>query len=608
MKVKKRSPSLLFLATEFRSISRINGLRKRLWSICAVAGFVLLAAHLSRCEVAWEIPRFDGWYNSLASPQRGAVGSHLVRLLPARFWDGVYQPIQEPQLPNPRALSRVLTQGPSGLPSIRNQTVLSLFFGYHVTFEIFDTRNPGCPPEFMNIPVPRGDPIFDPSSTGKVLLPSQRRQYALETGLSPSNPRSRYKSDYSNVNSVTAWIDGSSIYGPSSSWSDSLRSFSGGLLASGSERNMPRLESGRMFMWNAPDPSSGEHGPHGLYELGNAWANENMFTAAEGIIWFRYHNYVASKLHEKHPDWSDERLFQNARKTVVATFQNIVAYEWLPAYLGDKKLSTYPGYQKFVDPGVSPEFQVAAIRFGVTMAPPGVYMRNKTCHFRQIMNSDGRSFPAVRLCNSFWKRQNPNMKTSQDVDELLMGMASQISEREDHTVVEDLRDFMYGPLRFTRTDLVALTINRGRDFGLPTTQKSERLWLLKDISELYNGDISKLELFVGGLLESVDGPGPVFSAIILDQFERIRNGDRFWFENTQNGLFTDEEIQTIRNTTFHDVIVAVTSADAADIQENVFFWTNGDPCPQPTQLTASALQPCTNATNLITLMEAKQGS
>jgi len=27
-------------------------------------------------------------------------------------------------------------------------------------------------------------------------------------------------------------------------------------------------------------------------------------------------------------------------------------------------------------------------------------------------------------------------------------------------------DYMYGPLRFTRTDLVATTIQRGRDFGL----------------------------------------------------------------------------------------------------------------------------------------------
>lgn len=26
------------------------------------------------CEMTWEVPRFDGWYNSLASPRRGAVG------------------------------------------------------------------------------------------------------------------------------------------------------------------------------------------------------------------------------------------------------------------------------------------------------------------------------------------------------------------------------------------------------------------------------------------------------------------------------------------------------------------------------------------------------
>lgn len=67
------------------------------------------------------------------------------------------------------------------------------------------------------------------------------------------------------VNSVTAWIDGSSIYGPSSSWSDSLRSFSGGLLTSGSEWNMPSQGGGRNFMWSSPDPSTGEHGSQGLY-------------------------------------------------------------------------------------------------------------------------------------------------------------------------------------------------------------------------------------------------------------------------------------------------------------------------------------------------------
>ncbi|XP_017160692.1 dual oxidase 1 [Poecilia reticulata] len=587
-------------------------LRKWVWRVCTLAGSVLILSEHCEGELSWEVPRFDGWYNSLAHPERGAVGAHLVRLVPARYWDGVYQPVHEPVQPNARGLSRLLAGGASGLSSARNRTVLSLFFGYHVAFEIFDVRTPGCPPQFMNIKVPKGDPVFDPNATGNVRLPFQRGQWNKLSGQSPGNPRAQ-------VNSVTAWIDGSSIYGPSSSWSDFLRSFSGGLLNRGSEWNMPNKGGGRNFMWSAPDPSTGEYGPQGLYELGNAWANENLFTAAEGIIWFRYHNYVAAKLHKKNPEWSDERLFQNARKTVVATLQNIALYEWLPGFLGDRKLPPYPGYQKFVDPGISPEFQAAAIRFGMTMAPPGVYMRNKTCHFRKITNIDGSKSPAMRLCNSFWKRQSANMKTSQDVDELLMGMASQIAEKEDHIVVEDLRDFMYGPLRFSRTDLVALTIQRGRDFGLQSYTETRRALdlppvktfeeinpelssnnpqLLRDVAELYGGDISKLELFPGGLLESTDGPGPVFSAIILDQFERVRNGDRFWFENKQNGLFTDEEIQTIRRLTYRDVLIAVTSAEETDLQENVFLWTEGDPCPQPAQLDASMLHPCTNVTNL----------
>uniref|UniRef100_A0A8C8D794 NAD(P)H oxidase (H2O2-forming) n=1 Tax=Oncorhynchus tshawytscha TaxID=74940 RepID=A0A8C8D794_ONCTS len=533
--------------------------------------------------VPWEVQRYDGWYNNLAYHSRGAVGSPLVRLLPARYSDGVLQPLQEPQLPNPRRVSDVTARGPSGLPSAHNQTVLSVFFGYHVVFEIQDSRPPGCPPEFMHIPVPKGDPVFDPNRTGRVLLPFQRGPWEKHSSQSPNNPRTQ-------VNLVTAWLDGSSIYGPSSSWSDALRSFSGGLLASGEQWDMPKRRGGSNLMWSAADPSTGQHGPEGLYELGNGWGNENVFTMAEGIVWFRYHNYIASQLREKHPSWSDEDLFQSARKAVVATFQNIAFYEWLPGFLGKRQC-----YQKFVDPGISPEFQAAAIRFASTMAPPGVFMR---------------------YCGL-----NPNLKSGQDIDRLIMGMTSQIAEREDNVIVEDLRDYMYGPLRFSRSDLVALTVQRGRDFGLPSyNQVREGLGLVpverwgdinpqlnttnpQVLSELitqylYHGDISKLELFPGGLLESVDGPGQVFSSIILDQFNRIRNGDRFWFENTQNGLFTAEELQAIRNTTFHDVITAVTGAEAEDIQRRVFFWKDGDPCPQPSQVTTSELHPCTNATKL----------
>ena len=62
---------------------------------------------------------------------------------------------------------------------------------------------------------------------------------------------------------------------------------------------------------------------------------------------------------------------------------------------------------------------------------------------------------------------------------------------------------------------------------------------------MYNGDINKLELYVGGMLEGQnDQLGEVFSVIIENQFIRTRNSDRFWFENSEqrysyeNNLFT----------------------------------------------------------------------
>uniref|UniRef100_A0A4W5KEX4 Uncharacterized protein n=1 Tax=Hucho hucho TaxID=62062 RepID=A0A4W5KEX4_9TELE len=163
-------------------------LGKQMWTVLVVLSLVV---QHSQAKVPWEVQRYDGWYNNLAYHSRGAVGSPLVRLLPARYSDGVLQPLQEPQLPNPRRVSDVTARGPSGLPSAHNQTVLSVFFGYHVIFEIQDSRPPGCPPEFMHISVPEGDPVFDPNRTGRVLLPFQRGPWEKHSSQSPNNPRTQ---------------------------------------------------------------------------------------------------------------------------------------------------------------------------------------------------------------------------------------------------------------------------------------------------------------------------------------------------------------------------------------------------------------------------------
>jgi hypothetical protein len=53
------------------------------------------------------------------------------------------------------------------------------------------------------------------------------------------------------------------------------------------------------------------------------------------------------------------------------------------------------------------------------------------------------------------------------VEELLLGMSSQIAEREDTVLCSDVRDKLFGPMEFSRRDLGALNIMRGRDNGLP---------------------------------------------------------------------------------------------------------------------------------------------
>ena len=47
-----------------------------------------------------------------------------------------------------------------------------------------------------------------------------------------------------------------------------------------------------------------------------------------------------------------------------------------------------------------------------------------------------------------------------------MGLSSQIAEREDTVFCSDVRNMLFGPMEFSRRDLAALNIMRGRDNGL----------------------------------------------------------------------------------------------------------------------------------------------
>lgn len=135
-------------------------------------------------------------------------------------------------------------------------------------------------------------------------------------------------------------------------------------------------------------------------------------------------------------------------------------------------------------------------------------------------------------------------------------MSSQIAEREDSVLCSDVRDKLFGPMEFSRRDLGALNIMRGRDNGLPdynTVRSYFRLPKHKEWSDInpdlfakqpellrllvasYSNKLDNVDVYVGGMLESLGRPGELFTAVIKEQFSRIRDSDRFWFENFDNG-------------------------------------------------------------------------
>ncbi|XP_074037846.1 dual oxidase 1 [Leptinotarsa decemlineata] len=536
-----------------------------------------------------EYEGYDGWYNNLARPDSGAIDRPLIRRWPAAYQDGTYLPSGFDR-PNPLELSDQLLSGSIGKSSKVGRNALFLFFGQQVVEEILDAQRPACPPEYFNIPIPENHKyhLGNPNHT---FMPLLRTRYDMKTGYSPNNPRQQ-------LNEITPYLDGGLFYGITKQWSDQLRTYSNGTidergrLASSHDGLFPEYNTARLPMANPPPPIYHERFVRAhetakvdrFFKLGNPRGNENAFLLTFGVMWFRWHNYLAERIHSHHPNWSSEKIYNEARKWVIATQQQIVLYEWLPVLVGN--LPRYEGYDVSIDPQIDQFFQSAAFRFGHTLVVPGVYLRN---YIRENCTTKFRSWKpnAVRTCNIFWRPQEPMLNKTDDnstfidIDRLLMGMSVQLTEREDHVIVEDLRGNVFGPLEFPRRDLMAVNIQRGRDHGLPDFNSARKAFGLtpyadfndfRYISEetktklrnLYNNSIDKIDVWIGGILETNDGPGELFRTIIRDQFKRIRDGDRFWFERN-NSLFSEPEIARIKSLSIYDILMAVTKMDPNDI-------------------------------------------
>lgn len=498
----------------------------------------------------------DGQNDNIVQKDMGAASTHFQRLELADYADGLSEMLHASR-PGPREISNIVFDQETSIENKRGLTSYVWQWGQLFDHDVTLTgeMNPK-EPAFIEIPI--GDPFFDSAGDGAPAMIFNRSQYDPLSGQGFGSVREI-------INSTTSWIDGSFLYGPSDARAIWLRTLSGGKLKEGEGRLMP-FNDGTQD--NKPTSSPA------FFVAGDVRANEQPGLAAMHTLFVREHNYWADKLALKHPDWNDERLYQHARRIVIGEVQGITYYDFLPAILGEDAFVPYAGYDPQINASISTEFATTFYRFGHTLLPPELLR----------LNADGsEALPPLALRDVFF---NIDEILNNGIDKILSGLAYQKAQEMDALAIDEVRNFLFGPLGSGQLqDLVSLNIHRGRDHGIPDYNTVRTHFglvavdsfddITKDpevIARLQSayGDPFDIDVFVGMLAEDhIPGTstGPLLSAALKDQFERLRDGDRFWYEN--DAMLSNEEVAEIRGTQLSDIIRRNTGL--TNIRDNVFI-------------------------------------
>ncbi|XP_059471653.1 peroxidase-like [Neocloeon triangulifer] len=362
------------------------------------------------------------------------------------------------------------------------------------------------------------------------------------------------------ANAVTAFLDGSTIYGSSEERQLELRLFHQGQL-----NTMPGKKSKPLLPPAPPDEQvvCRASKRHPCLKAGDLRVNEQPGLTSLHILFLREHNRVAKALSGLNPTWSDEQLFQEARRIVIAEIQHITLREFLPVVLGPDVYKvfefngTHTGYDETVDPTIPNSFAAAAYRFGHSLVQDKFWR-----------------------CNALHQRLQHNKTLHQELaqpgivmaantpERILIGMSRQLARNSYHTMSRELTDHLFETPEFNPgLDLAAMNIQRGRDHGLMPynswrepcglrrVEKWEDLTYVMSskhaalLPQLYN-HVDDIDLFVGGMGEKpVPGGlvGPTFACIIGQTFADLRVGDRMWYEaENEMSSFSPKQLNELK--------------------------------------------------------------
>ena len=505
----------------------------------------------------------DGTCNNISDPDKaewGATHTPTFRLMPPVYGDAdPMNAMTGENRKSPRAVSNLVCDQNEDTESWDSLSSFVFTWGQFIDHDI--TLTPETETDLAPISMPDDEPIFT------VDMPFFRSEVFPNTGI--NTPRAQM-----NIN--TAFIDGSMVYGSDIIRADWLRSFVDGKLKSSAGNFLPYNtidgEFGSPLDPDTPSMFGDEEGDF-VFVAGDVRANEQPSLLSMHTLFMREHNRICDELLLAGMT-DDELIYQTARKKVGALIQNITYQEFLPAL--KISLPTYNGYDTNVQPDIASIFSTAAYRFGHTVVTDTFLMVDNNCETMAVGN--------MPIMEGFF---DPAEVADYGVEPFLKGMSMERQQEFDNFVIDALRNMLFTntPVSTFGFDLVALNLQRGRDHGLPDYNSIRGVFngpvvndfsdiasnsdLVANLSEAYDGNINEIDAWVGLMCED-KLPGKIMGEtnhnIVADQFTRLRDGDRFYFEH--DPFYAASEIAEIQTTLLSDIILRNTTIEM--LPEDVF--------------------------------------
>ncbi|XP_026727227.1 peroxidase-like [Trichoplusia ni] len=525
----------------------------------------------------------DGTCNNEEHPEWGRRGAPFTRIATPRYADGIYaMPVARSgrQLPNPRVLSTRLFSDQPILSRVLNNMNMQWgqFITHDLMFQAMEATDKGgiqcclsdgkdvLPQEWQNekcipICVPDDDPFYRYHSVK-----------CLNFVRSVTTPKDDCSLGYAEqMNTVSSYMDGSPIYGSDKKLASKLRTFIGGRLKQESRKNCLRG-----FLPTASDKTATcdlRNSSEPCYLAGDIRINQTPTLAMLHTLLLREHNRVADVLSDLNPLWSDERLYQEARRIVGAEIQHITYQEWLPTNFGEQYLRSYRisptslythDYRDDVNPGVINSFGAAAFRFLHTVISDNIMM---------CPSNYGAAY-LYRLSDYYF---NPSLLelTPDSFDDVVRGTVAQNAGESDPFCSGEITNLLFKSRNKWGMDLIAMDIQRGRDHGIASYNDYREICGLhrartfQDLANEISQDrinalqylyecVDDIDLFVGGALER-DVPGSIlghtFQCIVAEQFYRTRIGDRYFYDNGEMPhSFTPDQLREIKKSSMARLI------------------------------------------------------